>query len=339
MNSTWAKRGLGCLFIIIYFVVGFTATLLLKPWIMPGPNRIEQNKLYQSIPPLDIRNLQLESALRYILDTASKPIHIELCKDYAPMRITFRTKEPMPLKKILLAIATHANIPLYYEEDIFHHGEVAFPEFRCLRSTENYDLEAEQKKYIIIRAPLFEEVMKGNTKAVRKLIEAGVDVNLRDYDKYYGNERTALMYASAYGHEDSVRLLVQAGADPDARDLGNNTAMIFAAMNHHTSIVKILVEAGADPNAHDSIAYETALHESVRGNNYIMTEILLKAGADPNITNYYGDNVLSLAKGRPDLTNLLKDSNASEAFPLPLTWFGHHLIFFFKELFYRIFAY
>jgi hypothetical protein len=58
---------------------------------------------------------------------------------------------------------------------------------------------------------------------------------------------TPLMYAALYTNSSAVRLLLDAGADPNLRDDGGATALMWAVPDLEKS--KLLVERGADVNA------------------------------------------------------------------------------------------
>ncbi len=66
------------------------------------------------------------------------------------------------------------------------------------------------------------------------------DVNARE--RYYG--RTALMVAATEGHGDVVRLLIEAGADLNLRDYENSSALSLARAAGHLDIAEELGNAG-----------------------------------------------------------------------------------------------
>ena len=87
---------------------------------------------------------------------------------------------------------------------------------------------------------------KGDIKAVKQHLAAGVDVNLKD--KIRG---TPLHYAAAYGHKDIVKLLIAAGADVNLEDQVGKTSMHYAAVNGRKVIVQLLFANNSDVNAKD----------------------------------------------------------------------------------------
>lgn len=168
---------------------------------------------------------------------------------------------------------------------------------------------------------LFKAAIEDDLDAVKRLIQAGVDLEVRD-----GNGRTPLHVAAYASHEKAIQLLIEAGADANAFDnqkydivtiaaVANNlevlklalhlggapsnitspyegTALIAAAHLGHHEVVKILIDAGA-PLDHINNLHWTALMESVvlgdGGTDHMKTaRHLLQAGADKNIPDRDG---------------------------------------------------
>jgi ankyrin repeat protein len=148
-------------------------------------------------------------------------------------------------------------------------------------------------------------------EAARFLIEAGADVNARDFindspylyagargfneilvmtlengadlkstNRYGG---TALIPACERGHVDNVRTLIAAGVDVDHVNKLGWTGMLEAIIlsdggPRHVEIVKLLVDAGADVNLADGEGVTPLAHARQRGYTEIEA-ILVAAGA------------------------------------------------------------
>jgi ankyrin repeat protein len=95
--------------------------------------------------------------------------------------------------------------------------------------------------------PLLSAVNKGDTIEVRRLVEAGADVNAQT-----DSGVTPLMNAAGMGNKEAVELLIQKGANVNHRTSGNFTPLMQAALVGKTEIVKILLDAGADPTVKDT---------------------------------------------------------------------------------------
>jgi ankyrin repeat protein len=88
---------------------------------------------------------------------------------------------------------------------------------------------------------LIDKCSSGDLAAVRKLLDDGVDVNWKDTEG-----RTALMWASAYGHAEVVKLLLDKGAQIDVQNNGGGMALMWASVNGKVECVRLLLEKGAD---------------------------------------------------------------------------------------------
>ena len=86
-------------------------------------------------------------------------------------------------------------------------------------------------------APIHSAVAGRSARLVRKLIEAGADVNRKQ-------ERavTALHAAAMHGDLEIVRLLIQAGADRKAASSDQKTAVDYVREGGHEAVVKLLEE-------------------------------------------------------------------------------------------------
>lgn len=93
----------------------------------------------------------------------------------------------------------------------------------------------------------------GSVDRVRSLIDAGADVNVRNY-----KGQTALHCAAKAGFSEIVKLLLAHGADVDAGDGRGETPLATALRSTAKdkvalmAVVRLLVEAGADPDAKDN---------------------------------------------------------------------------------------
>jgi hypothetical protein len=136
-----------------------------------------------------------------------------------------------------------------------------------------------------------------NTEIVKALLNADVDVNLRDR---YGE--TTLMIATQYGHTDAVNALLEKGADVNLQNNTGSTALMIATQYGHTDAVNALIEKGADVNLQNKDG-STALIWAAQGAHTEIVKALLNAGADVNLKNQDGDTALRY--GNRDIIKLL----------------------------------
>lgn len=81
----------------------------------------------------------------------------------------------------------------------------------------------------------------GDMTLVKELLDEGIDVNSRDWDKL-----TAIIAASSRGHLTLVKFLLSQGADVNAADKDSITALMEASILGDVTLAKFLVDAGAE---------------------------------------------------------------------------------------------
>jgi len=103
-------------------------------------------------------------------------------------------------------------------------------------------LSAEKRKRL--NASLWDAALWGKNRKIRKLLEAGANVNARDH-----KEKTALMHAAMGRRRDTCYLLVENGANIGAKDKNGWTALMWAAYYESTDSCAFLLGRGASINA------------------------------------------------------------------------------------------
>ena len=127
-------------------------------------------------------------------------------------------------------------------------------------------------------------------KRIDKLIAAGADVN--DHRNDHG-AWTPLMRASGKSGVAVVRRLIDAGADLNPRYLGKMTPLMCASGNADPAVMRLLLDAGADSNARIRIFYphnngekeadgDSVLMVAAAAGNLAMVTLLLDRGAEVN---------------------------------------------------------
>jgi NAD(P)-dependent dehydrogenase (short-subunit alcohol dehydrogenase family) len=89
---------------------------------------------------------------------------------------------------------------------------------------------------------LHEAIAGGDLEAVRSLIEAVADLNVREPS----GGSSPLITAAIFGQTEAAKALIEAGADLDQQNNEGSTALITAAFFAHAEIVEALLAAGAD---------------------------------------------------------------------------------------------
>ncbi|HOJ00912.1 MAG TPA: ankyrin repeat domain-containing protein [Anaerolineaceae bacterium] len=95
--------------------------------------------------------------------------------------------------------------------------------------------------------PLANAILTGDSKQVRRHLEAGVDPN----QPIPGEDGCPLHFA-ANSRADIIRLLIDHGADVNVRDGNGKTPLHCAAVTANLENMRALLENGADVNAADN---------------------------------------------------------------------------------------
>jgi ankyrin repeat protein len=124
-------------------------------------------------------------------------------------------------------------------------------------------------------------VAKGDIEAVRRLVNAGANVNNRSKTYFY-NGMTPLMIAAHKGHANVIRYLLSKGANARARQTQNNprTALIYAVEKGNINSVRALIRHSnlnvQDGNGRSALTTAANLHKPN------LVQMLMRAGAKPN---------------------------------------------------------
>jgi NAD(P)-dependent dehydrogenase (short-subunit alcohol dehydrogenase family) len=97
-------------------------------------------------------------------------------------------------------------------------------------------------------------IVRGDLEAVRELIDAGADLNVREPT----GGSSPLFTAATFGQTEAAKALIEAGADLDQQNNDGSTALITAAFFARAEIVEALLAAGADKSIRNN-AGSTAL--------------------------------------------------------------------------------
>jgi len=125
-------------------------------------------------------------------------------------------------------------------------------------------------------APIHNAAARGNLVEVRRLLNAGANINARH------NEMTPLMYAASNGRANVIRHLINKGANARLKQAENNprTALIFATEGGHVNAVRALIRH-SNLNVQNGNG-RTALTVAASLRYPEIVRMLVRAGARPN---------------------------------------------------------
>ena len=92
-----------------------------------------------------------------------------------------------------------------------------------------------------------------------------------------------------------VELLIDAGVDVDVRDSDGETPLLNAIYYGFTSDARRLLELGANPNVFNKSSHESAIHFAVAFDRHELIPLLLEHGADYTAVNIKGRNIAHMA--------------------------------------------
>ncbi len=156
------------------------------------------------------------------------------------------------------------------------------------------------------KAALADAVEQRNAALIRKLLDAGADVNATQVDGM-----TALHWAVYNDDVATARMLVRAGAKVNAANRYGVPPLSLACTNGNAEVVKLLLEAGADAKA-ALPGGETVLMTAARAGNLETVKALLGRGADPNARERSDQTAImwAAAEGHAPVVKALIDAGA-----------------------------
>ena len=131
-------------------------------------------------------------------------------------------------------------------------------------------------------ARLMEALRNGESAPFRKLLKE----EPRAANRQGPGGSTPLMYAALYADSSAVRLLLQAGADPNVRNHGGATALMWAVPD--LEVTRLLLDHGADANARSEDGRTPLLIAASWRNSSATLKLLLARGANPIVKSAGG---------------------------------------------------
>jgi len=192
------------------------------------------------------------------------------------INILINKKDSITLAEVLLHEAIEENNVSYVQEYLDNGGDIN------IRIDKDYST----------KTPLLILSIENNSDLISMLlIEKGVDVDLRD-----NYQSPPIREAAMMGQLNIVKKLLDAGADINdagGDDEGAGTVLTSAVFYGHTEVVEFLLEQGVDINDVD-FQGSTALHIAKYQENKYLEDLLLKYNPDLNILDDYGNKAMDI---------------------------------------------
>jgi ankyrin repeat protein len=157
--------------------------------------------------------------------------------------------------------------------------------------------------------PLADAAQHGDINSVRRLLQAGSNVNEPQIDN-----ATALHWAVENSDLAMTKLLLDAGADANIRNRVGAPPILAAAVNDNPEILELLLTHGADPNLTVSATGDTPLMLAARTGIPAAVETLIKHGANVNAAELWGKTtplMWAVTENHTDVAKLLLANGAN----------------------------
>ena len=148
-------------------------------------------------------------------------------------------------------------------------------------------------------------VAKGDTEAVKYLVEHGADVKAQDTVL----SRSTIHFAAENGSIECIKFLTEKGADLLDRDSFGATPLHYAARSNKLDVVKFLIDRKVDYTAKDVRGW-SAMHYAASGGSIDIVKYLLAKGLNINELNESGRTPLFLAKKHSELKKFMISKGA-----------------------------
>lgn len=154
--------------------------------------------------------------------------------------------------------------------------------------------------------PLHRAVEKNHLEIVELLLDCGANIDC------CSGRGTPLHLAISRKHREIIELLVAKGADVNFQRSSVKSPLSRAAELGLLEVAEFLLARGAKVDAKDTFTGETPLHGAVGKGHLEVAELLIARGANVNSRSWLQMTPLSQAKGKREMTELLRAHGATD---------------------------
>lgn len=246
---------------------------------LAGTMILDSNKFEKYIPStrlIDIKPLRSDKFINSVLNRlATQLIYV-----YLKSNVEFKE-----IIRLLIRIGNRGFAP----QSVIHH----FMQAAAILVKEDKDLSIKKK-----------------VRDIMQFINANVQKYKFDkyqdlMDQYVRTYELIDLIKAESKNERSIILLLNKGVQINMLDFDDKSPLIYAIESENPNYVKLFIEKGANVNL---VGWDgaTPIIMAILDKNIDIIKLLLKYGADLALQNIYGQNVWSLAKGHPEIEQLLK---------------------------------
>ena len=156
--------------------------------------------------------------------------------------------------------------------------------------------------------PLHYAIYNKNIHAVKLLLEYNSDVNIVD-----SNGFNSLQLSILNKNIEAAKLILEKNININSRTNSGESALHIACNQQIYDLAELLISKGINVNIQDYEHEFSALDYCIINNNVNMTSLLLKNGADVNIQDFFGNTALhySIKEENYEIVNILIKSKFS----------------------------
>jgi ankyrin len=193
---------------------------------------------------------------------------------FTALHLAAGSEGSIAIAELLVGLGADVNAPNYHG-----HRPLGYAKSEAMKKLLRLHGAKTREELYPEEFPLHAAAEAGDVPAVKKLLDAGEDVEKRNW--FYGY--TPLHLAAGAGHLKIAKMLVAHGAEIDAASSANDTPLHRAAVMGREAVVQYLLDRGADPRASKRNGY-SILHDVAGTKHVKVAALLIRAGADVNAT-------------------------------------------------------
>ncbi|WP_139706533.1 ankyrin repeat domain-containing protein [Aeromonas hydrophila] len=133
---------------------------------------------------------------------------------------------------------------------------------------------------------VLDAIQRGDETTARRLIEQGVDLNIRDTEP---PGATPLLWLVNTKDEKAIQLALKLGADPNLKFGTGGNCVAMVAGSQYPNLLRMMLDAGGDSNSLSGIK-QPAIFNAIGEARWADIKLLVERGADLNLTDGPGRN-------------------------------------------------